>query len=100
MSDSAWRILGKRWTLPILKILDSKAERFCEIKKLLPCISSTMLSERLVELEREGLVAKRINYSKVEYSLTAGAKELVAMLAELDRWWTMHQRACQPFIAN
>ena len=67
----AWRMLGKRWTLPILKIMGSRETmRFCEIKKALSGISSTMLSERLLELEREGLVEKRTHYStKVEYSL-------------------------------
>jgi DNA-binding HxlR family transcriptional regulator len=82
----AWRMLGKRWTLPILKIIGSReAVRFCEIKKALPGISGTMLSARLLELEREGLVEKRIHYStKVEYSLTASARELGTILAELD----------------
>ncbi|MGI0035033.1 MAG: winged helix-turn-helix transcriptional regulator, partial [Nitrososphaera sp.] len=64
MSDneaSAWRILGKRWTLPILKIVGSnQAVRFNEIKKPLAGISSTMLCERLLELEREGLGKKRL----------------------------------------
>jgi DNA-binding HxlR family transcriptional regulator len=80
-------MLGKRWTLPILKIVSSKeATRFCEIKKALAGISNTVLSERLAELEREGLVA-RTRASKIEYRLTAGAKELEPVLAELDRLW-------------
>lgn len=55
-----WRILGKRWTLSILKSICSKeAMRFCEIKRVLTGISGTVLSERLVELEREGLVTKK-----------------------------------------
>lgn len=59
MSDASnpelgvWRMLGKRWTLAILKSMGSKeAARFNEIKKALAGISSTMLSERLLELER------------------------------------------------
>jgi DNA-binding HxlR family transcriptional regulator len=71
----AWRILGKRWTLPILKSIGSKeAMRFYEIKRAMVGISSTMLSERFLELEREGLVAKKIHYSRAEYSLTASAR--------------------------
>lgn len=97
----AWRILGKRWTLPILKIIGSKeAVRFCEIKKDLSGISGTMLSERLLELQREELVAKNVYRSRVEYNLTASAKELQAILAELNAWWSMHHPACQPLIAN
>lgn len=98
---SAWRILGKRWTLPILTSMGSKeAVRFSEIKKTLAGISNTMLSERLLELEREGLVTKKIYSSRVEYRLTAGARELEVILSKLDRWWSMHHPACQPLIAN
>lgn len=93
-----WRTLGKRWTLPILKSMGSKeAMRFSEIKKALAGISSTMLSERLLELEREWLVAKIQNSSRIEYRLTAGAKELEAVLEELDRWWSTRRL---PLIAN
>jgi DNA-binding HxlR family transcriptional regulator len=97
-----WRTLGKRWKLSILKSMGSKeVMRFCEIKKSLAGISSTMLSERLPELEREGLVTKKIHdSSKIEYSLTASAKELVAMLTELDTWWSVRRRVYQPVIAN
>jgi DNA-binding HxlR family transcriptional regulator len=91
-------MLGKRWMLPILKSMGQKeAVRFSEIKKALVGISGTVLSERLLELEREGLVAKIQNSSKIKYRLTAGAKELEAMLAELDRWWSARRL---PLIAN
>lgn len=67
---------------------------------VMKCVEGTMLSERLLELQREGLVAKNIYGSRVEYSLTASAKELQAILAELNAWWSMHHPACQPLIAN
>jgi DNA-binding HxlR family transcriptional regulator len=73
--------------------------RFCEIKALLG-VSGTMLSKRLLELEREGFVEKRIHYSKVEYSPTASARELNAILVELDAWWSMRRPAWQHMIAN
>ena len=76
--------------------------RFCEIKKALTVISGTMLSERLVELEREGLVTKNIIHDslKTEYMLTARARELVMMLAEFDSWWSVHHQTCRPVIAS
>jgi DNA-binding HxlR family transcriptional regulator len=55
-----------------------------------------MLSERLQELEHEGLVTKRIQDSKVEYSLTASGRELEFILAKLDRWWYVQRRTYQP----
>ena len=60
-----WEILGKRWSLHILKNLSANnTVRFNELKRLIPDISSTVLSQRLLELEREGLITKRI-YSEV-----------------------------------
>jgi DNA-binding HxlR family transcriptional regulator len=103
IESEIWRMLGKRWTLQILKSVGSeKAMRFCEIKKALAGISGTVLSERLGELEREGLVTKNIHdsLSKIEYMLTVRASELVVMLAELDRWWYVHHQACRPVIAS
>jgi DNA-binding HxlR family transcriptional regulator len=85
-----WEILGKRWSLHILKNLSTnKAVRFNELKRLIPEISSTVLSQRLLELEREGLISKKI-YSeipvRVEYSLTLRTKELEAILQQLTVW--------------
>lgn len=48
-----WKVLGKRWTLPILKNMSVRGIiRFGELKKALAGVSSTVLSERLLELER------------------------------------------------
>src|SRR5213080_2589090 len=72
-----WQVLGKRWALLILKNLSTKEViRFNELKRLLPGISSTVLAERLLELEREGLVTKKIYPEippRVEYALTSRA---------------------------
>jgi len=57
----AWKLLGKRWSLLILKNLNSKESiRFNELKRAISGISSTVLADRLLELEREGLVTKKI----------------------------------------
>ncbi|MGC1932712.1 MAG: helix-turn-helix domain-containing protein [Candidatus Nitrosopolaris sp.] len=85
-----WEVLGKRWALLILKNLSTKEViRFNELKRTLPGISSTVLAVRLLELEREGLVTKKIYPEippKVEYALTMRAKELEVILKELARW--------------
>ena len=85
-----WKVLGKRWSLLILKSLDSQQSiRFNELKRILTGISSTVLAERLLELEREGLIAKNIYPEippKVEYSLTYRAKELEIVLRPLGDW--------------
>lgn len=85
-----WEVLGRRWALLILRNLFTKeAIRFNELKRLMPGISSTVLTDRLLELEREGLISKKIYAEippKVEYRLTVRAKELGILLKEIGRW--------------
>src|SRR5437899_11278670 len=88
--SDAWKLLGKRWSLLILKNLNSKERiRFNELKRVISGISSTVLADRLLELEREGLVIKKIYpeiHPRVEYSLTSRAKELGIVLSSLGNW--------------
>jgi DNA-binding HxlR family transcriptional regulator len=83
--ESVWRMLGKRWTYLILCTLSARKARFGELKRLLSGISGTVLSERLVQLENEGLVTRTVHDDKippkVEYSLTESAKELESILS-------------------
>jgi DNA-binding HxlR family transcriptional regulator len=85
-----WELLGRRWSLHILKNLKTKEViRFNELKRSLSGISSTVLSERLLELEREGLVTKKIYPEvppRVEYSITPQARELEVIIRDLARW--------------
>jgi DNA-binding HxlR family transcriptional regulator len=85
-----WEILGRRWSLLILKNLSTKGViRFNELKRLLTGISNTVLADRLLELERESLVSKKIYPEippRVEYRLTSQAKELEIILKELGKW--------------
>lgn len=85
-----WEVLGKRWSLNILRNLSAKDTiRFNELKRLLHGISSTVLSERLRELELEGLIYKRIYPEvplRVEYSITIRAKDLEPILHSLANW--------------
>jgi DNA-binding HxlR family transcriptional regulator len=88
--SDAWKLLGKRWSFLILKNLNAKESiRFNELKRVISRISSTVLADRLLELEREGLVIKKIYPEippRVEYSLTSRAKELGIVLGSLGNW--------------
>ena len=71
--EHAVQILGKRWTgLLLLALLDGP-RRFCELTALVEGLSDRVLSDRLRELELEGII-KRIVYPqipvRVEYQLT------------------------------
>ena len=102
-----WEVLGKRWSLLIIKNLSTKETiRFNELKRARAGRSSTVLSERLLELEREGLVTKKIYPEvppRVEYSLTVQAKELEMIIKELARWvgrWKRPQSITAPAVAT
>jgi DNA-binding HxlR family transcriptional regulator len=84
------KVLGRRWTVLILSNLHTKDPvRFNELKRLLTGISSVVLSNRLLEMDREGLISKKIYPEippKVEYRLTERARELGVILKDLGRW--------------
>jgi len=89
-ADEIWSVLGKTWALLILKkISESETARFNEIKKAMPMISNTVLSERLRDLEEHGLITKKIFAQipiRVEYSITKQTRDLGKILKQLDNW--------------
>lgn len=89
-ADEIWSVLGKAWALLILKkITENESTRFNEIKKAIPQISNTVLSERLRELEEQGLITKKIYAQvpiRVEYSITKQTRDLGKILKQLDSW--------------
>ncbi len=63
--------------------------RFNDLKKALPGISNTVLSDRLKELEKANLISKKVYAEiplRVEYTLTRQAKELENILDILGKW--------------
>ena len=85
-----WDVLGRRWSLLILKTFCTKEViRFNELKRSLSGISSTVLADRLLDFEREGLISKKIYPQippRVEYRMTPQAKELLSIIDELRKW--------------
>src|SRR5919109_5436380 len=69
----AVELVGKRWTGAILLVMMGGPLRFSQIKQLVPDLSDRLLSERLKELEAEGVVERRVidgGPMHVEYRLT------------------------------
>jgi DNA-binding HxlR family transcriptional regulator len=84
----ATEILSKRWNALIINQLMSGAQRFCSITSALP-ISGRLLSERLKELEQEGLVAREVYPEvpvRIEYSLTEKGLALKEVFSEINQW--------------
>ena len=65
----ASRVLCERWTLQIVREMMLGATRFSEFQRYLPRISPSLLSKRLTELERAGLVEKVKKHSKLDDEL-------------------------------
>jgi DNA-binding HxlR family transcriptional regulator len=87
--ESAFRLLGKRWIGIIIHVLLDGPKRFKDLTEIIPSISQKMLSERLKELENEGLL-ERIVYDetpvKVIYQLTKKGKHLQGVMNEVGIW--------------
>ena len=90
---SASNLVGKKWTLVILLELykgEEKWKRYHQIKGKLPQLTPKILSTRLKELEKEGVIAKRVDSStipiKSEYSLTKRGEEFIDIIREIKKW--------------
>jgi DNA-binding HxlR family transcriptional regulator len=89
----AIELVGKRWTGAILLVLMDGRLHFSGIRQLVPELSDRLLSERLKELEGEGIVERRVldgSPVRVEYSLTAKGRALEPTLRELKDWAHQH----------
>jgi DNA-binding HxlR family transcriptional regulator len=87
---SSWNELTKVWTLPVIHALSlHEPARFNELKRRIEGISATSLAERLGELERQRVIARKVfpeSPPRVEYSLTAKGQELTGILNQFGDW--------------
>jgi DNA-binding HxlR family transcriptional regulator len=81
-------IISKRWNGLIIQQLLSGSHRFCSIESAIP-VSGRLLSERLKELEKEGIVKREVFSEvpvRIEYSLTEKGKALAPIIHEIEKW--------------
>ncbi|ANE45789.1 hypothetical protein SY83_05170 [Paenibacillus swuensis] len=82
-------LLSKRWSALIIHQLLQGPQRFINIDQALPNLSHKVLSERLRELEHEGLVRRDVypeSPVRIEYSLTDKGIAMTPVLEELFKW--------------
>jgi DNA-binding HxlR family transcriptional regulator len=94
---AAIELIGKRWSGAILGALADGPLRFAELVRSVPGLSDRLLSERLRELEANGLVERVVEEQapvKVVYSLTELGAELAPILFDLRRWACQWHNAC------
>jgi DNA-binding HxlR family transcriptional regulator len=81
--------IGDRWSLLALVMLSNGTLRFTHLKRAIGDISQRMLAQTLRALERDGYVSRKIYPTvppKVEYSLTALGRSLLAKIEPLIVW--------------
>ncbi|SBT41355.1 transcriptional regulator, HxlR family [Micromonospora auratinigra] len=85
----AFAFLGKRWNGVLLGTLAHGPAGFAELGRALPGISESMLSDRLGELCRVGLVSRTVREGPpvgVSYQLTERGVALLPALDALAHW--------------
>ena len=87
--EQAIQLLGKRWTGLILDTLMGGPRRFCELTSAVEGLSDRVLSDRLRELELEGII-ERVVYPqipvRVEYRLTEKGQALKPVVEAIHTW--------------
>lgn len=82
----AMELLDERWTLLIVRELVSGSERFNDLRRGVPRMSPSLLSRRLQQLVRAGVVERRGEGQNVRYVLTQAGRELQPVVAALGAW--------------
>lgn len=86
--------VGDRWKLLVIAALLEGAGRFGELQEAIPEIAPNILSQRLRQLEQEGLVIAQ-PYSerprRFSYELTASGQDLAGVLRLLSGWGERHR---------
>jgi DNA-binding HxlR family transcriptional regulator len=89
----AMELLDERWTLLIIRELVTGSQRFNDLRRGLPRISPTLLSRRLQQLVRAGILERRPDGNEVRYVLTPAGQELRPVVEALGVWgirWIGH----------
>jgi DNA-binding HxlR family transcriptional regulator len=82
----AHEALGGRWTLLVVREILCGSRRFNDIRRGIPRISRTMLSERLQELVAIGVLTRTDGRQGPEYDLTESGRELAELIKAMGAW--------------
>jgi DNA-binding HxlR family transcriptional regulator len=99
----ASELIGRRWTGAIIYVLMKSRCRFAMLRDAIPDITDRMLSERLQELEQEGIVERTVvpeTPVRVEYALTKKGRALTTAIDAIsdwaDKWVEIDQPSAAP----
>ena len=84
--SKAMELLDERWTMLVVRELVCGSEHFNELRRGLPRMSPTLLSRRLHQLVRAGVVDRQVEGNDVRYVLTQAGHELRPVVEALGAW--------------
>lgn len=92
------RILGKRWAILVLQELlasqNPAGAQFGELHRAISWVSPKVLTQRLRELEKEGIVTRVVDASiipaRVHYELTRKGQDFEPILDHMQEWGIKH----------
>jgi DNA-binding HxlR family transcriptional regulator len=86
--------IADKWTVLVISLLSAgEPRRFSELRRAIEGISQKMLTQTLRDLERDGLISRKIYPEvppRVEYTLTALGETLCVPIAQLGEWARGH----------
>ncbi|MET0693413.1 MAG: helix-turn-helix domain-containing protein [Propionibacteriaceae bacterium] len=82
----AVELLGERWTLLVIRELLAGSSHFNELRRGVPSMSPSLLSKRLHQLVRAGLVERTDDGHEVSYLLTPAGRDLQPVVESLGVW--------------
>ena len=85
----AVELIGRRWTGAIVRALLGGADRFSDVAAAIPGLSDRLLSERLKELEAEGVVVRTVIPEipvRIQYHLSQKGRDLATVVDALSTW--------------
>ena len=90
---STMSVINGKWKLVILWYLKDGPQRFTALKKLIPECSLKMFNDNLKELEKEGIIERKVFAEvppRVEYKISAYGLSLLPIVNVLRNWGVQH----------
>jgi DNA-binding HxlR family transcriptional regulator len=102
-TEFALTVLGGKWKTIILAYLSERPCYYSELRRLLPGLSDKVLTERLTDLRRSGLIARgkrSTSSARPPYLLTARGATLAPVLRHLYAWGDRHAASFGVHVGN
>jgi DNA-binding HxlR family transcriptional regulator len=89
-------VIGGRWKHLIIYMINLGVNRFGAMQRTLPNISKNMLTQELRDLEKNGIISRKIFAEippRVEYSLTDWGRETLPILEAMAKWGEKYRKS-------